>query len=301
MKKCELIATLPAINNMQKIIDIFSNPFISEVRYNTGGLSPYTPEVTITKLKQLSEKYDKRLWIDLKGRQLRVAKWADPKFECITLNHKINVSLPAVLYLRNGEGCNITNVINGNEVYVDPLPRHAVGAGQSVNIISRNLKIDGYLTPKDVEYLNLCVKHNIRNVMASFVEDFDDIAEILRIIPQANIILKIESNKGMDLVNSHNHGASLMAARDDLYIQTGLDMITHLKSIIEKDKNAICASRIFLSLEHNDRPDFCDFEDLEYMYALGYRRFMLCDNVCNYAFDRAIEAWRQWIFSPVIN
>ena len=186
-------------------------------------------------------------------------------------------------------------MINGNEVYVDPLPRHAVGAGQSVNILSNNLEIEGYLTPKDIEYLNICNKFGINNFMASFVEDFDDIADILKIVPNANIVLKIESKKGINLVNGYLPGANLMAARDDLYIQTGLEMMKHLKSIISRDKNAICASRIFMSLEHNEAPDFCDYEDLEYMYALGYRRFMLCDNVCNYAFDRAIEAWKQWI------
>ena len=294
MKDCQLIATLPAMNNISKIIDIFSNPYISEVRYNTGGLSPYNPEVTIQKLKELAEKYNKKLWIDLKGRQLRVAKWADPKYECITLNHKIKVTPPATILLRNGEGCNITHIINGNQVYVDPLPRHAVGAGQSVNIIASDLKIDGYLTIKDMEYLEICNKLGVNNFMASFVEDFNDIADILKMAPNANIVLKIESKKGMELVNSYIPGASLMAARDDLYIQTGLDMMKHLKTIIEKDKNAICASRIFMSLEHNDTPDFCDYEDLEYMYSLGYRRFMLCDNVCNYAFDRAIGAWKRW-------
>ena len=41
-------------------------------------------------LKSLSEQYSKDIWLDLKGRQLRIAKWADPLYEAIELNHNID-------------------------------------------------------------------------------------------------------------------------------------------------------------------------------------------------------------------
>lgn len=296
MKDCTLIATLPSINNRQKIVEIMSNPCISEVRYNTGASSPFSVEDTLMKLQELSLKYNKKLWIDLKGRQLRVTKWADPRYECITLNHKVNLTGPSIIFLRNGEGHRITNVVNGNQIYIENPPRHAVGAGQSVNIVSDfTYDIDGYFTMNDLDYILACQKMGIKSFMLSFVECLDDTADILKIIKNPELVLKIESYKGLELVKNCVNGVNLMAARDDLYIQTGLDMIDGVKDIIKKDQNAICASRIFSSLEHNDTPDFCDFEDLEYMYQLGYRRFMLCDNVCNYAFDRAIRGWERWI------
>lgn len=92
MKKvCTLIATIPSLNNMEKVERVFANTNISEVRFNTGAQTPYSISETLDILKKLSIKYKKRLWIDLKGRQLRVIKWADPLFSCIELNHNIQL------------------------------------------------------------------------------------------------------------------------------------------------------------------------------------------------------------------
>jgi len=295
MKKCSLIATLPNLNNLDNVESIFDCPYISEVRYNTGAVSPYTSCESIEILKSLSEKYKKKLWIDLKGRQLRITEWGNPLFSCIKINHKIDVTLPAKIYLRNGEWSNIMKIKNGNELFVDPLPRHAVGAGQSVNILADDLKINKYLIDKDIEFIEISKKIGINSFMLSFVESTEDVSEVLKLVPNADLVLKIESSKGVKLVSEIAPGAHYMAARDDLYIQTKLAMMHHLKTIISKDSGAICASRILMSLEKSDTPEFSDYADLEYMYNLGYRKFMLCDNICNYAFNNAIKAWRNWI------
>lgn len=296
-EKCVLFATLPALNNMDKVEQVFRNPYISEVRFNTGAQTPYSPEETLSILKQLSVKYRKRLWVDLKGRQLRVIKWADPLYSCIELNHNIELQYPAKIFFRNGDEVNITCVKNGNKIFVDPLPKYALGAGQSVNIIAKDIEIDGYLINKDKEYLAACKKLGLRFIMASFVESFTDLSEISSLLPRAKIICKIESEKGLRLISQYNMSGRLMAARDDLYLQTGQNpkMITHLRSIIKSDPKAICASRIFLSLEKGDTASLSDFADLELMYRIGYRRFMLCDNVCNYCFEKAIHAWKEFL------
>lgn len=296
MKDCKLIATLPSINHIDKVERVFACPYIAEVRYNTGAAAPYTPAEIIEKLKGLSEKYGKKLWIDLKGRQLRITEWGNPTFESIKINHDIEIKGDARIYLRNGEWCNITHVVNGRELFVKPLPKHAVGAGQSVNILADELKINGYLTQKDLVFINTAKNMGVNSFMLSFVESFDDLKEVLAISKDAEMVLKIESQKGLELAESLS-GARYMAARDDLYIQTGLNMMGGLKTIIEKDPTAICASRIFLSLENGPEPEFCDFEDLELMYAMGYREFMLCDNICNYALAPAIKAWKNWVES----
>lgn len=297
---CILIATLPSLNNSVKVEAIFKNECISEVRFNTGVQTPYSVEETLSILKNLSIKYNKKLWIDLKGRQLRVAKWADPLYSCIELNHKVEVKYPAQICFRNGDRVNITHIKEGNKVFVDPLPRQALGAGQSVNILASEVNIDGYLTPKDIEYLEGCKKTGIMDVMLSFVEKTEDVLQVYNNLPGANIVLKIESLKGIDYILGFKFGMkglSLMAARDDLYIETGQNykMLKFLKHIISKDKNAICASKIFTSLEKRGNVDFADFADLELMYELGYRRFMLCDNVCNYSFDKAVNAWKEFV------
>lgn len=295
-KACTLIATLPSLNNMEKVERVFANTNISEVRFNTGAQTPYSISETLDILKELSIKYKKKLWIDLKGRQLRVIKWADPLFSCIELNHKIQLLYPAQVYFRNSDRVNITHVKDGNKIFVDPLPKYALGAGQSVNIIAKDIEIDGYLTKKDKQYLLVCRKKKLNNIMASFVENFEDLSQILRFLPNAKIICKVESLKGLEFISQYNI-SGLMAARDDLFIQTGQNykMLNHLKLIISRDPKAICASRIFLSLEKKDTVDFADFADLELMYNMGYRKFMLCDNVCNYCFEKAILAWEDFI------
>lgn len=293
---CVLIATLPSLNNIDKVQKVFSNPHISEVRFNTGVQTAYSIEETLDILKSLSIKYNKKLWIDIKGRQLRVTKWADPLYSCIEISHRVQVLYPAQIYFRNGDRVNITHIKDGNKLFVDPLPRQALGAGQSVNILAKDIEIDGYLTEKDKQYLRACRKMDLNYIMASFVETFDDLAQILQILPNAQIVSKIESLKGMSFITQYNV-PSLMAARDDLYLQSGQNysMLEHLKTIISRDSGAICASKIFLSLEKRETVDLADYADLELMYNMGYRKFMLCDNVCNYSFAKAIQAWEEFI------
>ena len=295
-ESCTLIATLPSLSNMNRVREVFENPYIAEVRFNTGAQTPYTIEQTLIMLRNLAIKYQKKLWLDIKGRQLRVSKWADPLYSCIELNHKVSVLYPARICFRNGDHVNITHIKDGNKIFVDPLPRQALGAGQSVNILARDIEIDGYLTETDKQYLQACRKLDLPYIMASFIESFDDLAQILHFLPNAQIVSKIESLKGIEFISQYNI-SNLMAARDDLYLQTGQGpkILTHLRTIIERDRNAICASKIFLSLENRATPELADFADLELLYNMGYRRFMLCDNVCNYSFANAIKAWESFI------
>jgi len=293
---CTLIATLPNLCNVEKVRKVLSCPEISEARFNTGVATLMDVNEVVSILKKLSMQYSKRIWIDIKGRQLKIIRWADPQYEAIELNHQISVVYPAQIYFRNGGFRNLVRV-KGNKVIVDEPPEEAVGAGQSVNIIARDLEVKGYLTELDKQYLEAGKKEKMNGVFASFVEKIEDLSEIASIMPEAEIVSKIESLKGMELISKTNIG-NLMAARDDLYLQTGQNysMMEHLKTIIGVDSNAICASRIFSSLESKKAVDFADFSDLTLMYNLGYRRFMLCDNICNYHFDEAISAWGEFYY-----
>ena len=310
-KVCQLIATLPSLATIafpvseNQVIRTFAEPNISEVRFNTGARSPFTPEETIQRLSYLSQQYGKKLWIDLKGRQLRIIEWADTLYEAIKLNHSFEVELPARIVFRNDTSATIAS-FDGNSLFISK-PHRVVGKGQSVNILGKNLHItDGYLTALDKEYISAL--RNIPlpevNIMASFVESKEDIEEIanLRGDPEhkATYCAKIESQNGMDFVYSQPFVSPyhFMAARDDLFIELEGNyprMKNALITISKCDKEAICASRIFTSLVDNDAPSLADFEDLEWMYKIGYRRFMLSDSVCNYAFEKAMKAWEGFI------
>lgn len=290
MKDCKLIATIPAMTDLKKVHKIIGNCYISGVRWNTGIVSPYTVDVTLDILKEITEQYKKELWIDIKGRQLRVEEWGNPLYSSIVLNHEISTNGLCQVKLRGESYLDLVSS-NGREIFVNPLPSHAVGKGQSVNILG-DVIIKGYLTEKDKEYLKYCSEKGILNIMASFVEEMSDIKDILNYDKNFNIVCKIESKKGIQNLNFFK-GLNLMAARDDMYIELRdyRDMNYGLYKIINQDKDAICASRIFNSLEHGSVISYSDFMDLEQMYTMGYRNFMLCDNVCNYCFDKAIQGW----------
>lgn len=276
---------------------ILSDKEVSEVRYNVGARSPLPPYETLEYLNSLCQDFGKKLWIDLKGRQLRIAQWAVPTYGDILLNHEIELEFPARIYFRNDDSSEITHV-SGNQIYIDPPPKHAVGMGQAVNIHAKNLNIKGYLTIEDMQYLVACNKLGIKNIMASFVESMEDIEEIQEYLLDANIVLKIESAKGLEFVRNTSQEVfekyHLMAARDDMYINTVSNKANILKSlemIIEKDKEAILASHLFASLEKSESVMLSDYSDVRLMQLMGYKNFMLSDGVSNNHFNKAIQAW----------
>ena len=79
---------------------MMSSPLISEARFNSGVNSLMNEEDIINRLKVIETLYKKKIWIDLKGRQLRVNAWADPSYEAIELNHDIELEYPAKVIFR---------------------------------------------------------------------------------------------------------------------------------------------------------------------------------------------------------
>lgn len=293
-KDCKLIGTLPSLHDDKGIDLMLSSKEIDEVRFNSGVNELLTVREIIQKLKILEEWYKKKIWLDLKGRQLRVNAWADPFYEAVELNHEIEIEYPAKIIFRGGNASNIVHTLR-NKIVLDRPPERAVGKGQSVNILAKSLEIKGYLTEHDKELITLSRLYGLNNYMASFVENNSDLEEIYNLNQGAKVIAKIESVKGLDFIRSS--GIHLMAARDDLYIETGqkIAMLKYLKEIIQKDKDAICASRIFHSLNIGYNVSLADYEDLELMYSYGYRNFMLGDEIRGPKLVKALDAWRSFV------
>ncbi len=303
-----LIATLPPVHQDRLLTQIISHPLVDEVRYNTGVCSAYSAKETLTRILALTERFEKKLWVDLKGRQLRIVNWAVPNFGKIILNHEIEVDCPAKVYFRGNEWSEV-KVVKGNVIYVDPPPRYAVGNGQAINIHGNNLKIKGYFTNEDLEYVTAACELGINSFMLSFVEDFSDIEDFQALLSKqpfkldkTNVVLKIESPKGLDFIEQFNintvANCSLMAARDDLMINIGENkakILPALEQIIKCDSNAIVASRIFAGIESKGEVSIGDLADIKLMQILGYKCFMLSDGLCNQHFEKAIRAWQDFL------
>ena len=281
----KIFATLPAPHRERQLKIVAEHPLVSALRFNTGtrvhGSAKEALEIFLTAAK------GKEFWLDLKGRQLRITQWATPTYGDIILNHEIEVNLPTEIYFRNEEK-SIIRKINKNKIFIDPPPPKAVGAGQAVNIPDDSLRIKGYFTEEDLEYIKAARELGIKNFFLSFVEEKTEIDKLHEFIPYAKIIAKIESKRGIEFVNqiynSMNDRLGLMAARDDLYINIGADktnIFPILQTIINKDRNAILASRLFTSLEDNEEVSLGDLSDFFLMKSFGYNSFLLSDGLCS--------------------
>ena len=295
MKKVFLIGTLPNLNDEKNLIEMINHPSIDAYRFNSGVNQLMSIDEIIKILKQIQEVTKKKVWIDLKGRQLRITSWANPTYEAIELNHEIEIEYPAKVLFRDGHTSEIIRC-RKNKILLDRSPFHALGKGQSINIKAKSLEIKGYLTNEDKELLRLSEKYGINTFMASFIEEIDDLIEILRINPKAQIISKIETLKGIEFALNELTKINIMVGRDDLYtnLENSYLIIKYLKELIKKDQNAICASKIFTSLERSDEVDLKDYEDLELMYQYGYKTFMLQDDLKGPKLIKALNSWENF-------
>lgn len=300
-----LISTLPPIHMDSLLEEMIEHPLVSGVRYNIGAYSAYSPKETLERILSLTEQYGKRFWLDLKGRQLRIVRWTMADLGMAVLNHDIEVELPAYVYFRGNDFSRI-KVADGNTIYVDPLPQYAVGEGQAINIQSDNLKINGYLTDEDYEYIDAACKLGVTNYMLSFVEQLQDIAEVDELLSnnglggERELVLKIESPQGMEFVSEASldllANYHLMAARDDWFINTQpkAQILLDLKKLVRKNPSAILASHIFRGLEKDGIATMSDLSDLYLMHHFGYQNFMLSDGVARRHFSKAIKAWQEF-------
>lgn len=305
-----MIGTLPTFIDDSSFLlasRMLSHPAISSVRYNTGGDSPFTPTQIVSRLKALTVRYGKPVFIDLEGRQVRIAHWARFESGVVTLNRDFTLTLPAQIFIRNAGWFEVGGFDSKQrKIYLGKGPdlgEYYFGESQSVHILSPGLKIKGYLGGLDDEYIKMGKQFEIVNFMLSFVEGRGDVNEFKSRFTKKerqrlNLVLKIESQKGLEFAKSRDLLANerLMAARDDLFASFGsrpAGIVDALTAIIGADPKAILASKIMSGLQSAGALTMGDISDIFLMYNLGYRDFMLSDGMARH-FDEAVAAWKQF-------
>jgi hypothetical protein len=279
--KMEAIVTIPPY--APYISDVLAHPIVSGIRLNTVMPLHESLDDAVSRLYDCAKKANKELWIDLKCRQLRIKSYGVPPFTEIELSHNISVDAGAAAYFSGGAERATVLSTKGNRLIMLEGPKRVVGPGEAINIPDSSLKIEGYLTDSDKKYIEACSKAGLHNYMASFVEGDEDLDEILKLDPKANLIAKIESQKGMDYVNNKHSGKPrLMAARGDLYVELKMphEIIKAVETILRKDKNAIAASRIFDSMAQSLEPTCADIGDVDSLHRMGYKTVMFGDEIC---------------------
>ncbi len=270
------------------IAEVAEHPLVSGLRLNTVMPVHDTHQAILEKLSQ----FQKPIWVDLKGRQLRVVEPAMPPFTEVKISHPIDVDTPVDAYLSDGnERVRIVSV-QQNRLILEDEPHRMIVPGESINIIHPSLQIHGTLTEADRSYLKAMRCLGMKQVMLSYVQNGHDVEEVQALLPLAECVLKIEDQRGLRFAREKKAGMGrLMAARGDLYVEVLRPhrMIQALQDIILADPQAWVASRLLDSLAWQYVPSSADISDIAWLIGLGYRTFMLGDAVCMKR-DTLIEA-----------
>ncbi len=268
--------------------EVAAHPLVCGLRLNTVMPLKGDP---IDALRRLAA-FGPPLWVDLKGRQLRVVGAAIPPYAEIRISHPVRVRTPVEAFLSDGRERIRIAAVDGDRLILMEGPRRLIGPGESINIVDGSLEIDGTLTEVDRTYLAAMGELGLKRVMLSYVESLSDVEEVRSLLPGAEIMLKIETRRG--LAFAEKHGAAygrLCAARGDLYVEVREPhrIIGAMRTIIDADPDAVVGSRLCESLVGHPVPDSADISDIAFLLGLGYRTFMLGDMVCLRR-DTVIEA-----------
>jgi len=302
----DLLVTLsPSMPHFKKFV---FDDRIAGIRINSAmmDLSELDGELEQVKLRQ-SEGTANPLYYDIKGRQLRICK-VIPKEDHlrIILNHKIEVKTPTTVLFKAGEDYAVLNKITqdgitGEQIlhFAPGAPKFNVKTGESICIRDDSFKVFGTFPDYEIEKIKKVKAAGFNKYVLSYVESQRDIDELREYVGKdAEIVAKIESIKGLNWVKKgykRQSNLCLMAARGDLYVEVPKphQILNAMKTIIQADPNAIVGSRILLSCVSRSVPDAVDFSELAWLYDIGYKKMMLCDDLCldDLKLSRAVNAF----------
>jgi len=272
------IVTLPPYAPFAE--EVARHPLVVGLRLNTVmPLAGETPREALARLSRLG----RPLWVDLKGRQLRVVEAAVPPFTAVRVSHRVRVPVPCDVFFGDGREAARLLAVDGDRLVLEEGPRRVVGPGESVNVVHPGLEVEGRLTDGDRAWLAAMRDLGLATAMLSFVEDDEDVAELARELPGVEPMLKVESRRGLAFAG--RHGARLgrlVAARGDLYVEVREPhrIVGALRDVIAADPGAVAASRLFPTLARSSVPVASEVCDAAFLLALGYRTFLLGDEVC---------------------
>ena len=143
--------------------EVAAHPLVEGLRLNTVMPLREEPALVLERLGRLGPP----LWVDLKGRQLRVAEAGIPPFTEVRLSHPIRVQTPVDAWFSDGHERARVAAVDGDRLILADGPRRLVGPGESVNIVDPGLSVEGTLTSRDRDYLEAMGKTECRRVMLS--------------------------------------------------------------------------------------------------------------------------------------
>lgn len=284
----EVFVTLPAYAD--HLEEVAAHELVSAARFNT--VLPVREPLPEFLRSWAARVAPRPVWIDLKCRQLRITASAYVPYSYLDISHKIRVRTPVEATFCGGAFRATVRALEngGDRLIVDDVSPVPLGAGMSLAIADPSLVIEGYLTDRDRAFVAAAREVGIHDYMLSYVEQESDLTDLLALDPEARIIAKIESRKGLEFVRDgwprHADRVRLMAARGDLFheLERPHQVLNATKRIVRADPRAIAASRLLSGMKRSRVPEHAELADLGYLLELGYRTVMLGDELCH---DRA--------------
>lgn len=259
------------------------------IRLNSAMISNFELERDLNLMGSL-DKVKIPLLFDIKGRQLRITEvHLNPDYLDITLNHPVSVKTPVVVLLKAGEDYAVLNEVTegGYRLIFDGGPSMMVRPGESIYVRDKSVQVGGsQFTDQELEKIRRVSEFGFKRYCLSYVENQRDVDEFLELVGKdSEVMLKIENVKGLEYIAREfkkRPNISLIAARGDLYVEIERphDIMAAMRLIIEKDPEACAGSRLLLSVIDGSVPSCADFSELAWLYDIGYRKMMLCDEIC---------------------
>ncbi len=265
-----------------------NDPRISSIRLNSAMIDSAELDQELGRLKGMD--IQTPLFFDVKGRQLRVTE-AIPNSDHldIRINHPIRVKLPTpVLFKAGADSALLVELAeDGTRLIFDSGPANKVKAGESLHIRDASLYVGGpQFTSAELVKIDKVLQAGFRRFFLSYTECVNDADEFIKLVGEdAEVRLKIENNRGLSFVTEQfvkTPNVRLVAAQGDLYVEVDRphDILNAIRLIIRADPQACVGSRLLLSIIQSPVPSCSDFEQLAWLYEIGYREMMLCDELC---------------------
>jgi pyruvate kinase len=284
---------------------------VSSIRLNSAMMSMPELDEELTKIEKMKVKTP--LYYDIKGRQLRITEVLfNPNYLDIRINHPIEVDTPTVVLFKAGADHALLQKVeeDGRRLIFLGGPKFNVKDGESIHIRDESLIVKGpQFTDIELEKIKKVKSAGFKHWFLSYVESQTDVDEFIKLVGDDAIVnLKIENKKGIDYVENtfvKKKNINLVAARGDLYVEVDKphEILDVVKLIVNKDPEAIVGSRLLLSVITDPVPSCADFHELAWLTDIGYKNFLLCDELCLHGnlLNRAVnvfDAFKNYYNTP---
>ena len=286
MKDFSLLATLqPAMPHFKRFAN---DERLSGIRLNNPRWTPAELETTLA--DPTVQNAQVPIYFDVKGWQLRVTEvHPSDAYLDLTINHPIQVETPSEVFLKAGADRALLERIEegGRRLIFRGGPKYLVYPGESLQIRHPSLTVLGdQFCADEIEKIKVAKRLGITRYFLSYAESSADVQRLRDLVgPDYEIMVKIENEKGLRYASTEFKkvpNLRLVAARGDLYVEIKRPhlILNALRTIIERDPEACVGSRLMLSTITSDVPSCADFCELAWLYDIGYRSFLLCDELC---------------------